>query len=112
VGTTHYRLYPSRIYNVKNHSLFVQIKFSGEECGGVNFAYFMGLASLYSMVALVSLVQLLVAMAMSANLSLKHGSSHKTNCLKAAFEPTTPKVPLVLNPNISLELRHWRWIKF
>lgn len=65
--------------------LNLQIKFAGEECGGVNFSYHMGLASVYLIVAAVSLIQLLIAITMSCR------QVDKGSRFKEAFSPTTPK---------------------
>lgn len=62
-----------------------QIKFAGEECGGVNFGYHVGLASVYLFVAFVSFVQLLISIVMSCR------QVDKGNRIQEALSPTTPK---------------------
>ena len=62
-----------------------QIKFSGAECGGLNLSYHVSLASVYLVVALVSLGQLLISIATSCR------QVGKGNRVREVFSPTTPK---------------------
>ncbi|ODN05284.1 E3 ubiquitin-protein ligase MIR1 [Orchesella cincta] len=69
-----------------NGTCFCEIQFAGDECGGVNMNYHIGLASVYLLVALVSLCQLTVAITMSCR------QVSKGNRIREALSPTTPKV--------------------
>ncbi|CAG7816482.1 unnamed protein product [Allacma fusca] len=68
-----------------NGTCFCEIKFSGVECGGLNVNYHVSLACVYLFVALVSLGQLLISVAMSCR------QVGKGNRVREAFSPTTPK---------------------
>jgi len=65
--------------------VILQIKFAGDECGGINVGYHIGLASVYLVVAIVSLCQLLFAITMSCR------QVGKGNRFREALSPTTPK---------------------
>ncbi|OXA45673.1 E3 ubiquitin-protein ligase LAP [Folsomia candida] len=68
-----------------NGTCLCEIKFAGEECDGINVNYHVSLASVYLIVALVSLIQLLIAMIMACR------QVDKGSRFREAISPTTPK---------------------
>jgi len=76
----------TKFFHLVYIKLLFQIKFAGTECGGTNLNYHVGLAATYLFVALVSFVQLIIAIVMSCRNQVDKGT-----CFREALSPTTPK---------------------